>query len=162
MVRVVFTWEKRNLQLAKDPSVTEIRAETQTQAEHNSYCTWGASMCVNNNMNNSNNNMVNISNNIFLILKVRVAHSCPTPCNPLDCSPPGSSIHDVFQARMVERLAISYFRGSSSPRDQTQVSSIVGRFFTIWATREVEPIVWGGRIGSRTPIDTKIHRCSLA
>lgn len=51
--------------VAKDPSVTEIRAETQTQAEHNSYYTWGASMCVNSNMNNSNNNMVNISNNIF-------------------------------------------------------------------------------------------------
>ena len=75
--------------------------------------------------------MVNISNNIFLILKVKVAQSCPTPCNSLDCSPPGSSIHEVFQARIVEWVVISYFRGSSSPRDQTQVSGIAGRFFTI-------------------------------
>ena len=105
------------------------RPEIQTQAKHNSYCI--ASLCVNNNMNNSNNNMVNISNNIFLILKVKVAQSCLTPCNPLDCSPPGSSIHEVFHARIVEWVAISYFRGSSSPRDQTQVSGIAGRFFTI-------------------------------
>ena len=86
-------------------------------------------------MNNSNNKMVNISNNIFLILKVKVVQSCLTPCNPLSCSPPGSSIHEVFQARIVEWVAISYFRGSSSPRDQTQVSGIAGRFFTIWASR---------------------------
>ena len=75
--------------------------------------------------------MVNISKNIFLILKVKVVQSCLTPCNPLYCSPPGSSIHEVFQARIVEWVAISYFRGSSAPRDQTHVSGIAGRFFTI-------------------------------
>ena len=44
-----------------------------------------------------------------------VAQSCPTLCNPMDCSPPGSSIHGVFQARVLEWVAISFSRGSSQP-----------------------------------------------
>ena len=48
----------------------------------------------------------------------------------------GSSIHGIFQARVLEWIAISFSRGSSQPRDQTQVSRIAGRRFTIWATRE--------------------------
>ena len=55
----------------------------------------------------------------------------------MDCSPPGSSIHGIFQARALEWAAISFSRGSSWPRDQTLVSHIVDRCFTIWATREV-------------------------
>ena len=66
-----------------------------------------------------------------------VAQSCPTPCDPTDCSLPSSSVHGIFQARVLEWVAISFSRGSSQPRDQTQVSHIVGRRFTIWATREV-------------------------
>ena len=49
---------------------------------------------------------------------------------------PGSSVHGILQASILEWVAISYSTGSSQPRDQTQVSCIVGRFFTIWATRE--------------------------
>ena len=56
---------------------------------------------------------------------------------PTDCSLPGSSIHGIFQARVREWVAISFSRGSSRPRDQTQVSCIVGRCFTVWTTREV-------------------------
>ena len=59
---------------------------------------------------------------------------CPTLCNPMDCSLPDSSVHGIFQARVLEWIAISSSRGSSQPRDQTQVSHIAGRFFTIWAT----------------------------
>jgi len=55
----------------------------------------------------------------------------------VDCSPPSSSIHGILQARILEWVAISFFRGSSRPRDWTQVSRIVGRCFTVWATREV-------------------------
>ena len=66
-----------------------------------------------------------------------VAQSCPTLCDPMDCSLPCSSIHGIFQARVLEWVAISFSRGSSRPRDRTQVSRIVGRCFTIWATREV-------------------------
>ena len=66
-----------------------------------------------------------------------VAQSCPTLCDPMDCSLPGSSVHGIFWARTLEWVAISFSRRSSRPRDWTQVSHIVGRHFTIWATREV-------------------------
>ena len=63
-----------------------------------------------------------------------VAQSCPTLCDPVDCSPPGSSLHGILQARILEWVAISFSRGSSRPRDQTRVSRIVGRRFNLWAT----------------------------
>ena len=66
-----------------------------------------------------------------------VVQSCPTLCNPTDCSLPGSSVQGIFQARILEWVAISFSRRSSQPGDWTQVSHIVGRRFTIWATREV-------------------------
>ena len=55
----------------------------------------------------------------------------------MDCSLPGSSIHEIFQARILEWVAISYSRRSSQPRDWTRVSCIVGRLFIVWATKEV-------------------------
>ena len=60
-----------------------------------------------------------------------VAQSCPTLCDPMDCSLPGSSVHRTFQARVLEWVAFSFSRRSSRPRDRTQVSRIVGRRFTI-------------------------------
>ena len=66
-----------------------------------------------------------------------VAQSCPTLCNPMDCSLLGSSVHGIFQAIVLEWIAISFSSGSSWPRDQTRVSRIVDRHFTVWATREV-------------------------
>ena len=62
-----------------------------------------------------------------------VAQSCSALCDPVDCSPPGSSIHGILQARVLEWVAMSFSRGSSQPRDWTQVSRIAGRRFTIWA-----------------------------
>ena len=67
---------------------------------------------------------------------VLVAQSCPTLCDPMDCNPPGSSVYEIFQARILEWVAISFSRGSSQPRDWTRVSCTVGRFFTNRATRE--------------------------
>ena len=67
-----------------------------------------------------------------------VAQLCLTLCDPIDCSPPWSSVHGIFQARILEWVAISFSRGTSRPRDQTRVSRIVGRCFTIWATREAQ------------------------
>ena len=64
-------------------------------------------------------------------VKVLVAQLCPTLCDPMDCSPSDFSDHGIFQARILEWVAISFSRGSSRPRDQTQVSCIVGRYFTI-------------------------------
>ena len=60
-----------------------------------------------------------------------VAQSCPTLCDSMDCSPPGSSIHGILQARVLEWVAISFSRGSSRPRDQTQVSCVAGRRFNL-------------------------------
>ena len=65
-----------------------------------------------------------------------VAQSCPTLCDPVVCSLPGSSVHGILQARILEWVAISFSRGSSRPRDRTRVSHIAGRHFNLWATRE--------------------------
>ena len=61
---------------------------------------------------------------------VPCAQLCPTLCEPMDCSPPGSSVHGIFQARILEWAAISSSRGSSWPRDQTRVYCFAGRFLT--------------------------------
>ena len=74
---------------------------------------------------------------------VLAAQLCPTLCDPMDCSSPVSSVHGIHQA-ILEWVAIPFSRGSSQPRDGTWVSCIAGRFFTIWATREV----WATRTSS--------------
>ena len=60
-----------------------------------------------------------------------VAQLCLTLCDPMDCSLPGSSVHGIFQAIVLEWIAISFSRGSSQHRDQTRVSRIVDRRFTV-------------------------------
>ena len=55
----------------------------------------------------------------------------------MDCSLPGSSVHGIPQARILELVAIPFSGGSFQPRDRAQVSHIVGGFFAIWATREL-------------------------
>ena len=60
----------------------------------------------------------------------------------MDCSPPGSSVHGILQARILEWVAMPSSRGSSQSRDRTQVSRIAGGFFTIWITREALPLNW--------------------
>ena len=71
-------------------------------------------------------------------VKVLVAQSRLTLCNPMNCSPPGSSVHGFLQARILEWVAIPFSRGSSQARDQIWVSCIAGRCFTIWASREIQ------------------------
>ena len=66
------------------------------------------------------------------VFKVLVTQSCLTLCNSTNCSLPGSSVHGILQARVVDWVAIPFSRGSSLPRDQTQVSH---RFFATWATK---------------------------
>ena len=68
--------------------------------------------------------------------KSEVAQLCPTLCDPVDCSLPGSSVHGIFQARVLEWGAISFSRGSSQTQDWTLVSRTEGRCFTVWAARE--------------------------
>ena len=72
------------------------------------------------------------------IYENEVTQSCPTLCGAMDCSLPGSCLHGILQARVLEWVAISFSRGCSQPRDRTQVSCIGARFFTIWATREAQ------------------------
>ena len=67
-----------------------------------------------------------------------VAQSCPTLCNLVDYSPPGSSIHGILQARILEWVAILFPRGSFWLRNWSPVSCIAGKYFTIWATREAQ------------------------
>ena len=62
---------------------------------------------------------------------VKVTQSCLTLCDHMDCT-----VYGILQARILEWVAIPFFRRSSQPRDQTQVSSIVSRFFTNWSMRE--------------------------
>ena len=91
--------------------------------------TWGAGFCTSINEQCEN--------------QKQVTQSRPTLCDPMDCSLPGSSVHGILQARILEWVAFPFSRGSSQPRDQTQVSHIVGRFFTVWATREAQEC-WSG------------------
>jgi len=67
---------------------------------------------------------------------VLVTQSCPALCNLMNCNPPGSSVHEILQARILEWVAMLSSRGSSWPRNWSLVSLIEGRFFTVWATRE--------------------------
>ena len=69
---------------------------------------------------------------------MKVAQPCPTLCDPMD-----SIVHEILQARILEWVAFPFSRGSSQPRDQAQASCIIGRFFTSWATREVQEY-WSG------------------
>ena len=70
-------------------------------------------------------------------MKVLGAQSCLTIWDPVDCSPPDSSVHRILQARTLEWVAIPFSKGSSRPRNQTQVSRIAGGFFAVWASREI-------------------------
>ena len=67
----------------------------------------------------------------WVVVKVLVAQSSLTLCDPTDCRPPVSSVHGILQARILEWVAIPFARGSSPPRNRTWVSGVAGRFFTI-------------------------------
>ena len=88
--------------------------------------------------NNFAKELVTKGNSLLLFLERKkeseVAQSCPTLWDPMDCSLPGSSVYGIFQARILEWVAISFYRRSSWPRDWTWISHIVGRHFTVWAT----------------------------
>ena len=58
-------------------------------------------------------------------MSVKSFQSCPTLCDPMDCSPPGSSVHGILQARILEWVAISSSRGSSQPRDQIRLLGLL-------------------------------------
>ena len=74
-------------------------------------------------------------------MRVKSLQLCPTLCDPMDCSPPGSSVQRILQAGILKWVVLSFSRGSSQPRDRTHVSmspALAGRFFTISATWEAQ------------------------
>ena len=74
-------------------------------------------------------------------MQVSAAQPCPTLCHPTDCSPPGSSVHGILQARTLEWVAMPSSTGSSRPRAQTESltsPALVGRFFTTTAIWEAQ------------------------
>ena len=75
-------------------------------------------------------------------VKVLVVQSCSNLCDPMDCSPLGSTVHGILQARILAWVAISSSSGSSQPRDWTWVSRTAGGRFTVWATRET---IWANQ-----------------
>ena len=84
-------------------------------------------------------------------VKILDTQLCPTLCDPMNCRPPGSIVHGILQARLLEWVAIPFPRGSFQPRHQTQVSCIAGRFFTIWATGDLGSIPGLGRYNQINP-----------
>ena len=66
------------------------------------------------------------------------AQLCLTLCDPMDCRLPGSSARGILQASILEWVAMPFSRGTSQPRDRTQVCLIAGMFFTIWAPQEAQ------------------------
>ena len=113
-----------------------------------------------------------IQTKLFIFLsvesKVLVTHSCLTLCDPMYCSPSGSSVHEILQAGILEWVAIHFSRGSSGPRDGPRVSCIAGRFFPIWAPREAlnnktsSPHIPAGTISGASRTSEHFHQPSLS
>ena len=80
-----------------------------------------------------NEHWISIYNYLKKWSEVKVTQSCLTLCNPMDYT-----VHGILQARILEWVAVPFSRGSSQPRDWTQVFCIAGGFFTSWATREAQ------------------------
>ena len=89
--------------------------------------------------------------------KVLVTQLCPTLSDPRNCSPPGSSVHGILQARILEWVAIPFSTGPSWPRDQTRVSCIAGGFFTVWATTEAQALSKSHLLTQQTHLDDSHH-----
>ena len=90
-------------------------------------------------------NIILLSN--YLLLLFVVTKSYLIVCSPMDCSLPGSSVHGILYTRILKWVAMTSSRGSSQPRDQTQVSHIAGGFFTMEPPRSPE--------SNYTPIEKK-------
>ena len=75
-------------------------------------------------------------------------------CNPMDCSPPGSSVHGILQARILEWVATSYSRESSQPREWTCISCLAGRFFTVEPPRKPH---LEAHYSPKQPADHSVH-----
>ena len=75
-------------------------------------------------------------------VEVLVSQLCPTLCHQMECSLPGYSVHGILQARILKYVAVPFSRGSSQPRDQTQVSCIADRFLNTIAIWEAHTYIY--------------------
>ena len=93
------------------------------------------------------------------MVKVKVAQSCPTLCDPTDYT-----VHGILQAWILEWVSVPFSRGSSRPRDWTQVSHIVGGFFTSWAVREALLSLEGNKCGvlKRDFFSSRLENCAFS
>ena len=87
-------------------------------------------------------------------VEMLVGHWCPTLCDPMAGILPGSSVHGILQASILEWVANPFSRGSSWTRDWIRVSWTAGGFFTIWATREAQKISSQSNLKHTTPEST--------
>ena len=95
-----------------------------------------------------------------LLCEVKVTQLCLALCDPMDCSSQGSSVHEILQARILNCVVMPSSRGSSQPRDQTQVSCIASKLFTIWATREAQYVLSEDRYFRQSVLDYPLRRRS--
>ena len=86
---------------------------------------------IDNKLYSKNIELLVLKDTLVVVVIVLDAQLCLTLYDPMDCSPPSSSVHGIFQARILEWVAVPFSRGSSRPRDQTLVSFIEGRFFMV-------------------------------
>ena len=125
-----------------DPHATTKSSHTATKSEDATYCNSDPTQPNKYFLNNNkvHNSVVFSRSTKLWKHSSEVDQSCPTLCNPMDWSLPGSSIHGIFQARVLEWVAISFSRGSSQPRDRTQVSRVVGRCFLYCLSHQGSPV----------------------
>ena len=103
--------------------------------KHSSSLTYRQMFCV---VWFEHSNCLHITVNVLMKRKVEVTQSCLTLCDPMDCT-----VHGILQGRILEWVDFPFSRGSSKPRDRTQVSHIADGFFTSWTTREAQEY-WSG------------------
>ena len=90
---------------------------------------------------------------IFTVLCVLITQLCPTPCDPMDCSPPGSFVHGSFQTRILEWVAIPFPGDLPDPGIEPRSPALQADSFTVWATREAQGFVNFLKEMRHTPVD---------
>ena len=146
---VLYIWElKPNDHLVESQSPQETWASGESQRSWGGPRTPGAQSCGHGSRcpRNRGPQIMSSYTCSLGVCACSVAQSCLTPCDPMDCSPPGSSVHGIFHARILQWVAISPSRGSSQPRDRTRVSHIswIGRWILDhWATCRISRTTGG-------------------
>ena len=118
-------WKSVTDRLALHKVTTDLQfvKQTKTRPEHVKH-----NKMKSNKMKGACTVIINLSSFSSYKLLLLFSHYVQQFCDRIDCSPPGSSVHGIFQVRILEWVAIPFSRGSFQPKDQTEVSCIAGRF----------------------------------